>query len=233
VGIETVVSPFLGENCYLVASPSTGDAVVVDPGVATAGAAGRRIVEQGWRPVAVLLTHGHPDHVWDAAEVSATWSIPVYVHRRDEPYLDNPLAGMAPFGLPTPGLVLGSRPSATWHRPADVRVIDTADDGGAHLAFGDLAFRALACPGHTPGSTVFEVTGVGPDPAILTGDVLFRDGVGRTDLPGGDRAAMRSSLVSLIRSFDHSRAILPGHGASSTLGREVVSSPYLAEALEV
>jgi glyoxylase-like metal-dependent hydrolase (beta-lactamase superfamily II) len=232
VGIETVVSPFLDENCYLVVSPRTGDAVVVDPGVATAAAVNRRMAQEHWRPVAVLATHAHPDHVWDAAEVCQAWNIPAYLHIRDEARLADPLAGLAPFGLPRPGELLGSSPSARWHRPASVETIHTADDGGAHLTLGALGFRVLSCPGHTPGSAVFEVEGAGADPVLLTGDVLFRDGVGRTDLPGGDRAAMRSSLRRLTQTFDHSRVILPGHGPGSTLGREIAHSVYLAEALE-
>jgi glyoxylase-like metal-dependent hydrolase (beta-lactamase superfamily II) len=80
---------------------------------------------------------------------------------------------------------------------------------------------------------VFEVTGAGAEPFLLTGDVLFAPGVGRTDLPGGDPVAMAASLRRLIGAFDHARPILPGHGPGSTLGREVLTSPYLADALEV
>jgi glyoxylase-like metal-dependent hydrolase (beta-lactamase superfamily II) len=233
VGIEAIVSPYLEENCYLLSAVGGRDAVVVDPGVGTAEAVHQLIVDLGLNPAGIVMTHGHPDHLWDAAAASQMLGVPVYLHIRDAHYLEDPFAGLARFGLPRLSQFAGDGSSAVWRRPSEVDFVETAADGGATLALGALTFRALACPGHTPGSTVFEVAGVGTEPILLTGDVLFHNGVGRTDLPGGDQAAMRASLGNLIRAFDPGRIILPGHGPGSTLGREIASSPYLAEALEV
>jgi glyoxylase-like metal-dependent hydrolase (beta-lactamase superfamily II) len=230
VGIETVVSPFLAENCYMVTDSRERVAVVVDPGVATAASVLDRLAQRHLTCVAVLLTHCHPDHLWDAAAVSEASGAPVLLNEADAGFLVDPLAGLAAFGLPGPAEVLGG--GALWRRPDRVEFVAMAD-GAASIVLESLRFRALACPGHTPGSTVFEVGGAGDPPWLLTGDVLFRDGIGRTDLPGGDPAAMGASLRGLIGAFDHDRPILPGHGPGSTLRREVTHSPFLAAALEV
>jgi glyoxylase-like metal-dependent hydrolase (beta-lactamase superfamily II) len=233
VPIEAVVSGFLDENCYLVSASNGPDTVVIDPGVGTAAPAQARLQRLAARPVAIVLTHGHPDHIWDAAALAEALAVPVYLPAADERYLADPLAGLAPYGLPTPADFLGGGPQAVWRRPQSVTLINPADDGAAVLALGSLTFEMLACPGHTPGSAVFRVVGADEAPFLLTGDVLFRYGIGRTDLPGGDPAAMTRSLRTLVGAFDHAAPFYPGHGAGSTIGRELLRSPFLTQALEV
>jgi glyoxylase-like metal-dependent hydrolase (beta-lactamase superfamily II) len=233
VGISAVVSPFLDENCYVVADPASDDAVVVDPGVATARAVIEHVRRAGLRPVAVLLTHAHPDHAWDAAAVSVALGVDVHISAGDRALLADPLAGLAAFGLPAPGQLLGAGPEAVWQPPAAVTYLELADAAAVELTLGSIGLRALACPGHTRGSAVFEVRLGEGEPFLLTGDVLFANGIGRTDLPGGNPVAMRASLRRLVATFAGSRRFWPGHGPGSTIGRELMSNPYLADALEV
>lgn len=227
MAIEAVVSAFLDENCYVLISPDSTQAIIVDPGVGVAERVLHRASSAPWQVTGILLTHAHPDHVWDAAELSEHFDVPVYINERDRPSLADPLAGLGSFGLPTPAQFLGGPHLAVWREPTNVRPFTTPDDAVTPLPIGNLTLHALGCPGHSPGSTVFEAAGPEADPVLLTGDVLFANGIGRTDLPGGDPRAMTTSLRRLVRTFDHSRVILPGHGPSSTLGHEVTHSPYL------
>jgi glyoxylase-like metal-dependent hydrolase (beta-lactamase superfamily II) len=147
--------------------------------------------------------------------------------------MHDPLAGLGSFGLPVPSDLVAGDTSASWRRPRNIVLIDPPDDAVTPLELGSLSFRALNCPGHTPGSTVLEISSGENNPVLLTGDVLFAQGVGRTDLPGGDPQAMPVSLRRLVQLFDASLPVLPGHGPGSVLGREMVTNPYLIDALEV
>lgn len=229
--IRTLVAPLLGTNCYLVSDPS-GRCLVVDPGGAVLEPVRAAVGAEGLSPVAVVITHGHLDHTWDAAAVARAFGIPVLIHADDEFRLDDPLGTLGPLGdqlAAMAGAVTGPP------RPEHVETFDTGADGVAPLVvsgFGGSAaatLTALHAPGHTEGSTVFVMTREGEPDVALTGDVLFAGTIGRTDLPGGDAIAMEATLRRLAR-LDPDTDVLPGHGPASTIAAELAGNPYLRSA---
>ena len=231
--LERIVADVLAENCYVLGEG--GRAVVVDPGSGTAPAVRGVLDRHGLEVACVLLTHGHPDHVWDAAAVAG--ECPVLAPAPDLERLEDPLRWTPPevrsaLGLPE------------WHRPADVRELGAAHfaGGGAELVPG-ISVRALPAPGHTAGSTVYflsaswpaDVAGwVGAAPSdeprtlALMGDVVFRGSIGRTDLPGGDPDVMGWTLRTLRQVVDPATWVLPGHGPGTTWAHELATNPFLA-----
>lgn len=227
------MAPLLGTNCYLVSDPA-GRCLIVDPGGGVSGAVRGAVTDAGLVPTAVLVTHGHLDHTWDAATVADEFSVRVLIHDRDAYRLDDPLGTLGPLGAQIAAM---AGVSAGPPRPRRVEPFGTADGGDTRLdpwnndddAGGRVGITAIHCPGHTEGSTVYLLERPdGPDIA-LTGDVLFAGTIGRTDLPGGDTTAMEAALRRLAR-LDPQTEILPGHGPASTIAAELSGNPYLRAA---
>ncbi len=199
-------------NCYVLAPRAGSDAIVVDPGQ-RAGAPLRRILDQHrLTPAAVLLTHGHIDHIWSAQKVADTYGCPVFVHPDDRFMLADPIRG---FGPRIGQIALG----ALFREPKQVVELDR---DGATLEFGDLTVAVDHTPGHTRGSVVFRVA----DNAF-TGDTLFKQSVGRTDLPGGSGRDLLDSIITKLLVLDDDTKVLPGHGPASTIGVERRTNPFL------
>jgi len=158
--IRTVVAPLLGSNCYLVSDG--GRCVVVDPGGGAADGVRAVVRTEGLAPVAILLTHGHVDHTWDAAEVSEEYQVPVRLHTADVYRLHDPLGSLGPLGPELAGMV--GAPSGP---PVPDRIEAFTSDGPVVPGIA-----AMHAPGHTEGSTVYLLDGPG-GPMALTGDVLF------------------------------------------------------------
>lgn len=230
--IRTVVSPLLGACCYVVGDPG-GAGVVVDPGQGVVAEVLDLVRADRLDVRAVLVTHGHVDHTWSAGELCAALGVPLHVHHADLPRISDPFGTLGPLGAQLAAMAAASGQEYT--EPAEVVTFGAGSVGEPLtlvLAGGQdgapFTLEALHCPGHTAGSTVYLVPGEDPGaPArALTGDVLFAGSVGRTDLPGGDSAAMGATLRRLA-ALDPAVQVLPGHGPSSTVGREVASNPYL------
>ncbi len=216
--IRTLAAPLLGASCHVV--PDGGGCVVVDPGAGVAAQVLHAVASAGLTPHAILLTHGHLDHTWGAAELSDEWGVPVLVHEDDAYRLADPVGSLGPLG--TQLAAMAGRPAGP---PVPTR-LETfrADPETPAVVVGGI--RALHAPGHTEGSTVYLVAD-GPEAVALTGDVLFAGTVGRCDLPGGDEHAMAATLRRLAR-LDVATRVLPGHGPWTTIGDELAGNPYLS-----
>jgi hydroxyacylglutathione hydrolase len=211
-----------GTNCWVLATGPGQECLVVDPGKDAAPGIDDAVREHGLRPVAVLLTHGHIDHVWSVVPVCGARGIPAYIHPSDRGMLTDPLAGISAETGAMLATMTGGRLQAG--EPDDLRLLDD----GTVLELAGLELAVDHAPGHTRGSVVFRRAGEGDVPPILlSGDVLFEGSIGRTDLPGGDHAQMLTSLATKILPLDDETAVLPGHGATTTVGRERTTNPYL------
>jgi glyoxylase-like metal-dependent hydrolase (beta-lactamase superfamily II) len=202
---------------------------VVDPGIGIEDTLREVLAEHRLRPAAVLLTHGHVDHVYSVTPVCGAHGVPALVHDEDAYRLKDPLSTLDPALVAMLEQQFGR--SATWTEPDDVRRL--AD--GEHLALAGLEVDVVHAPGHTEGSVMFVLDDV-PDglagevtvaSTVLSGDVLFAGSIGRTDLPGGDHPTMLASLRGAVLPMPDDRLVLPGHGPATTIGRERGSNPYL------
>jgi hydroxyacylglutathione hydrolase len=209
-------------NCYVLAVEPGGPCVVVDPGEDALTRLEQLLAEHRLRPVAVLVTHGHLDHVATAGALGRQADVPVHIHPADEFMLDDPFAALSPqlraalVGLPMDGL----RPDT---------VIGLADLQEPGLA--GLPLTIDHTPGHTGGSVVIRIAGDGDRPEILlTGDTLFTGSIGRTDLPGGSLAQELGSIHDRLLTRPDSAVVLPGHGPSTTIGAERIANPFLTAA---
>jgi hydroxyacylglutathione hydrolase len=210
-------------NCWVVATAAGQECVVVDPGVGVEDDLAEVLREHRLQPVAVLLTHGHLDHTYSVTPVCGARGIPAYVHAEDRYRLADPVSLLGPELRAALGGVL------TWTEPDDVR---TMHDGSV-LALAGLEVTVDHAPGHTEGSVLFRMpaSADGPEqaPLCLSGDVLFRGSVGRTDLAGGDPLAMERSLRTKVLPLPDETVVLPGHGEPTTIGHERASNPYLLQ----
>jgi len=216
-------------NCYVLAPAAGQECVVVDPGIGVEERLREVLDQHDLRPAAVLLTHGHLDHVYSVTPVCRSAAVAAYIHDDDEYRLRDPLS------LLDPGLVhmleqqFGAR--ATWKEPDDVVTVGDR----ATLDLGGLRLTVHHAPGHTEGSVMFTVPDVPADVAdrlgvrssVLSGDVLFAGSIGRSDLPGGDEAAMRRSLRDVVLPLADDTLVLPGHGPGTTIAHERRTNPYL------
>jgi len=199
-----VTGPFK-ENSYLVASRAGGEAVLIDPGDEAEAIAGR-IEALRLRPVLILNTHGHLDHIGAVADLRERYGIPFAIHPGDRFLLVDVEAQAALFGL------------SGYRDP----VVDRELSDGETVEAAGLSFVVRAVPGHSPGSVALLV-----GEAAFVGDALFQGSVGRTDLPGGDASTLRRSLNDVLLALPDATVVYPGHGPETTIGRERRTNPFL------
>lgn len=207
-------------NCYVVAPSPGEECVIIDPGQDAQRGIEEVLARHRLKPIAVLLTHGHIDHVWSVGPVCGAKGVPAYIHPGDRGLLADPSSGL--------GLAVGQElfGGITFTEPDDV--LPLAD--GCTLTLGGCDFTVGHVPGHTPGSVTFR-TDDAPDDAdnsnrLFSGDLLFAGSIGRTDLPGGDHAVMLKSLARTLTLPDDT-VVLPGHGPQTTIGAERRTNPFL------
>ena len=214
-------------NCYVVAVGPGEPCLIVDPGQDSIDRVHDVVRENKLTPAAVLLTHGHIDHVWSVAPVSRDFEIPAFIHPADRYRLVDP-AGSTMVAAREQLLAM-TKDSLELTEPSEVRLLP---DEGADVDIAGIRMSVRHAPGHTEGSVVFQVPRDGDADVLLSGDVLFQGSVGRTDLPGGDFGAMEESLRDVIWPMADDVVILPGHGPQTTIGAERMTNPYLRAAVD-
>ncbi|MBY8879877.1 MBL fold metallo-hydrolase [Actinacidiphila acidipaludis] len=212
-----------GTNCYVVAPAAGEECVIIDPGHLATQGVEDMLAKHRLKPVAVVLTHGHIDHVASVVPVCGAHDVPAWIHPEDRYMLGDPEKAM---GRAIGAQLLGE---LTVGEPGDLRELSD----GAALRLAGLEFTVAHAPGHTRGSVTFrlpEATGDSIPPVLFSGDLLFAGSVGRTDLPGGSAAELYESLARVCLPLDDSTVVLSGHGPQTTIGRERATNPYLGEA---
>ncbi|HET7682809.1 MAG TPA: MBL fold metallo-hydrolase [Marmoricola sp.] len=211
-----------GTNCYVVADAAGGECVVVDPGKDAAPGVAEVVREHRLKPVAVLLTHGHIDHMWSVTPVAGTYDATAWIHPDDRHLLADPMAGLSPESA---GMLLGG--TYEFAEPDDVAELSD----GQTLELAGVRFAVDHTPGHTEGSVTFRMPyGQQDVPEVMfSGDLLFAGSIGRTDLPGGDHPTMLRSLRDKVLPLDDAIAVLPGHGEQTSIGRERATNPFLLD----
>ena len=230
-GVLTIGFPaaVAGTNCYVLAPAPGEECLIVDPGVGVTGQLAEILRDQQLKPAAVLLTHGHFDHVYSVTPVCGSASVAAYIHGDDRYRLKDPLSAVGPQLIAMLEQQFGQK--ASWQEPTDV--ISLVDGQSLRIAGFDLA--VLHAPGHTEGSVIFALpevpeglaTDAGVRSTVISGDVLFAGSIGRTDLAGGDGAAMNRSLRDVVLPLADDVLVLPGHGPATTMEHERATNPYL------
>ena len=196
----------MGTNCYVVRSDASADeAVVVDPS-GDATELRLTLARLGTSCTAILVTHGHWDHLFGVADLAEGTGAPVHMAEGERMLLEDP-AGFTP-----PGVTL---------RPYTPEVLLA---GGETVELAGIAFEVLAVPGHSPAHLAYHADG-----CLFSGDVLFAGSVGRTDFPGSDWDTLVASIRMLVDTLPPETVVYPGHGPTTTLGGELERNPFLSE----
>ena len=195
----------LDNNLYLLTTTGSHDAVVVDPSLESESVLAE-IKRRGFAVKRILLTHAHIDHILMVQPFHAATDAPVWLHKGDRPLYERGKDQSASMGLTWPG-----------GAPIDHWIADGEDVG-----LPGIDIRAIHTPGHSPGSVTFAT----PE-GLIAGDVLFRDSVGRTDLPGGDWDTLVRTIREKLFIHPGDTTVYPGHGPVTTIGHEMASNPFV------
>lgn len=192
-------------NCYILASGENSSAIIIDPG-AEAHKIKKILGNYGLSPAFIINTHGHYDHIGSDDE----FSVPVYAHRKELPLLKDPKRNLSSFfALP-------------YNVKTGIRLLED----GSTLELGDIQLKVMHMPGHSPGGIALAMEKPS-DKIVFTGDSLFRHGIGRSDLEGGNEALLIQSIKEKLLVLANDTLVYPGHGPSSTIGEEKINNLYL------
>lgn len=194
-------------NCSIFGDETTREAIVVDPGDQIDDIEAI-LAKHGLTVKAIVITHAHIDHIGGAAKLKAATGAPVYMNTNDQELYDHLDTQAAWLGTPAP-----SRTE-----------VDAPAREGDTLLLGETPFHVLHTPGHTQGSISLWIPS---ENKLIAGDTLFRDSIGRTDLPGGNTRQILSSIHTKLLTLPETAVVIPGHGANTSIGREKERNPFL------
>ncbi len=217
--IESFVAGPWQTNCYVVAPSSGSECLILDPGQDALGPIKEKIEKHNLKPIAVLLTHGHLDHMWSVFPVASGYEIPALIHRADRHLLSDPGAGLSDQ---TKAIL----PELVGHDYKFVEpdeIIEIQDEIKLNLAGFDI--KISSTPGHTQGSVIYSINS--NTEIVFSGDTLFAGAIGRVDLPGGSASAMNATLRDIICKLPEETLVYPGHGPMTRMEVELRTNEYL------
>jgi glyoxylase-like metal-dependent hydrolase (beta-lactamase superfamily II) len=194
-------------NCSIFGDEQSREAVVIDPGDNIDDVLAI-LSKHGLTVKAIVITHAHIDHIGGAAKLKAATGAAVHMNQNDQGLYDRMDVQASWLGMETP----------------EITAIDTPARDGDTLALGDATFHVLHTPGHTQGSISLWIPA---ENKLIAGDTLFRDSIGRTDLPGGDGRQILRSIHEKLMPLPENAIVVPGHGGNTTIGREKEWNPFL------
>jgi glyoxylase-like metal-dependent hydrolase (beta-lactamase superfamily II) len=194
-------------NCSIFGDEQSQEAIVIDPGD-NIDQILKILTRHALKVKAIVITHANIDHIGGAAKLKAATGAPVYMNQNDQVLYDNLDVQAGWLGMATP----------------EKTPIDVAGREGDSLKLGDAEFQILETPGHTQGSISIWIPA---ENKLVAGDTLFRDSIGRTDLPGGDGRQILRSIHTKLMPLPEDAVVIPGHGPSTTIGREKERNPFL------
>ena len=213
-----------GTNAWVVSATGAGGECVLIDAPPDPGAILGHLEENGLRLVALVATHGHVDHIGGVGELCRGQGedVPVHIHDHDRHMLLDPVGTSGTLGQILDYEDLDLRPP---------ELLSGLDDG-QRVSGAGMTFTAVHTPGHTQGSTCFLLEVDGEAPVLFSGDHLFAGSIGRTDLPGGSHDQLMESMAAKILPLDDAVQVLPGHGETTTIGKERATNPFLHELLK-
>jgi glyoxylase-like metal-dependent hydrolase (beta-lactamase superfamily II) len=195
----------LDNNLYLLTTAGSKEAILIDPSIESEGVL-EAIRKRGLTVKRILLTHAHIDHILMVHPFHEATGAPVWLHKSDQPLYDRGPEQASTIGFAWPG---------------SVKIAHSIADG-EDVGIPGIDIRAIHTPGHSPGSVTFATA-----EGLIVGDVLFRDSVGRVDLPGGDWDRLQRSIRERLFTYPGETAVLPGHGLPTTIGHEMAENPFV------
>ena len=205
ISVNRIVTGPFQENTFVVRSVDSRKALIIDPGD-DENTIIDFIKSEKLKPIAILNTHAHLDHIGAVSKIQEIFEISFYLHKKEKMILDLYEESCEMFGLP-----VKKKPT-----------VDEWITDHKNLTFKEFEVNIINTPGHTPGGLCYEIS-----EHLFVGDTLFRGSVGRTDLPGGNWDQLRQSLIHLIKTINHDKIIHSGHGDDTKLKHELISNPFL------
>ena len=218
--VDRVIAPYFETNCWILATGIGQECIIVDPGIAKPNLVKNileKVSEHNLKPAAILITHGHLDHIFSVLPLSKEIPMRTFITGADRFLLTDPTGAIDKGGVSEQ--LISAFGGDKFKEPSDV--IEVEDF--SHFEIAGLEIGAIFAPGHTKGSVLYTVD----NQQLISGDVLFAGSIGRTDMPTGSASDMRKTLRERVLTLPDELNVLPGHGGQTTIAIERVRNPYL------